>query len=85
MGIYTTAATNLTMSACQVPEASQARTALILAGVLGMLALIMVALRLVQRTVFNRLFGFDDGLIVAALICAAPLNCLMFPSKFVVA
>jgi len=83
MAIYSTAATNLTMSTCQVPEASQTRTAPILAGVLGMLALIMIALRLVQRTMFDRLLGFDDGLIVAALICAAPLNCLMFPSRFV--
>lgn len=46
-----------------------------------MLALILVALRLVQRFLRNRVFGFDDGLIVVALICAAPLNCLMFPSK----
>lgn len=69
------------MSACQVPEASQARTSPILAGVLGMLALIMVTLRLIQRSVFNRQFGYDDGLILAALICAIPLNCVMFPSK----
>lgn len=78
---YSTAATNLTMTACQVPQESQARTSSILAGVLGMLTLILVALRLVQRFLRNRLFGFDDGLIVAALICAAPLNCLMFPCK----
>lgn len=69
------------MSICDVPQASQALISPVLAGVLGMLALIMVSLRLIQRTVFNRLFGLDDGLIVAALICAAPLNCTMFPSK----
>lgn len=69
------------MSICDIPQASQALISPVLAGVLGMLALIMVTLRLIQRTVFNRLFGLDDGLIVAALICAAPLNCTMFPSK----
>ncbi|KAJ5658259.1 uncharacterized protein N7484_001908 [Penicillium longicatenatum] len=74
-------ATNLTMSICNVPQASQALISPVLAGVLGMLALIMVSLRLIQRTVFNRLFGLDDGLIVAALICAAPLNCTMFPMQ----
>ena len=77
-----TAATNLTMSTCQVPQADQSRVAPILAGVLGMLALIMVSLRLIQRSFFSRLVGWDDGLIVAALICAAPLNCAMFPSKW---
>lgn len=76
-----TAATNLTMTTCQVPQESQGRISSILAGCLGMLALILVALRLVQRFLRNRVFGFDDGLIVVALICAAPLNCLMFPSK----
>lgn len=76
-------ATNLTVSVCQVPEASQARITPILAGILGMLSLIMVALRLIHLSVFNRLFGVDDGLILAAWICDAPLNCLMFPTKFV--
>lgn len=80
---YFIAATNLTMSVCQVPEATQANITPILAGCLGMLALIMVMLRLVQRSAFDRLLGIDDALILAALICAAPLNCLMFPSKFV--
>lgn len=69
------------MTVCQVPGQSQARISPILAGVLGMLALILVMLRLVQRFLRNRAFGFDDGLVVAALICAAPLNCLIFPSK----
>lgn len=69
------------MSICQVPETSQAGITPILAGILGMLAFIMVMLRLVRRCVFDPLFGIDDGLILAALICAAPLNCLMFPSK----
>ena len=69
------------MSTCQVPEASQARIPPILAGVLGMVALIMVMLRLIQRSVFNRQLGYDDSLIAAAVVCAAPLNCLMFPSK----
>lgn len=69
------------MSTCQVPETNQARISPIIAGVLGVIALIMVTLRLVQRSVFSQQFGYDDGLIVAALVCAAPLNCLMFPSK----
>lgn len=69
------------MSTCQVPETSQARIPPILAGVLGMVALIMVLLRLIQRSVFNRQLGYDDCLIAAAVVCAAPLNCLMFPSK----
>ncbi|KAF3391414.1 hypothetical protein F1880_007957, partial [Penicillium rolfsii] len=72
-------ATNLTMSMCQVPESSQARISPVLAGVLGMVVLIMVVLRLIQRSVFNRQLGYDDGLIAVAVICAAPLNCLMFP------
>lgn len=69
------------MSSCQVPETSQASIAPIIAGTLGMLALIMVILRIIQRTVYKRICGWDDGLIVAALICAFPLNCLMFPSE----
>lgn len=73
------------MSICQVPEASQARITPILAGILGMLALIMVGLRVIHRSVFNHLFGMDDGLILAALLCAIPLNCLMFPSKLAIA
>ena len=69
------------MTICEVPQASQALISPVLAGVLGMTALIMVSLRLVQRTAFNRLFGLDDAFIVAALVCAAPLNCTMFPSQ----
>ncbi|KAJ5161210.1 hypothetical protein N7492_006602 [Penicillium capsulatum] len=69
------------MSTCQVPQANQSRVAPILAGVLGMLVLIMVSLRLIQRAGFNKLVGVDDGLIVMAFICAAPLNCLMFPMQ----
>ncbi|KAJ5628174.1 hypothetical protein N7490_010402 [Penicillium lividum] len=69
------------MSVCDVPQASQALISPVLAGVLGMLALMLVALRLIQRTVFNRLLGLDDGLIVAALVCALPLNCTMFPMQ----
>lgn len=67
------------MSTGQVPEASQARTSTILAGILGMLALTMVTLRLIQRSIFNRQFGYDDGLNLAALVCATPLNRVMFP------
>lgn len=69
------------MSTCQVPEANQALVSPVLAGVLGLFALIMVLVRLVGRSVFNRVLGSDDYLIAAALICAGPLNCLMFPSK----
>lgn len=76
------AATNLTMSTCEVPQASQADVSPILAGILGMLALMIVIVRVIQRTVFRQNFGWDDGLIVGALVCAAPLNCLMFPSKY---
>lgn len=68
------------MSTCQVPEVSQATISPILAGVLGMVAFVMVMLRLIQRSVFNGQLGYDDGLIAAAVVCAAPLNCLMFPS-----
>jgi hypothetical protein len=69
------------MTICEVPQASQALISPVLAGVLGMLALIMVSLRLAQRTAFKRLFGLDDAFIVAALVCAVPLNCTMFPSQ----
>lgn len=70
------------MSVCQVPQESQAEVAPVLAGVFGMLALIMVIVRIWQRTMFKQGFGWDDGLIVAALLCAGPLNCIAFPSKF---
>jgi hypothetical protein len=75
------AATNLTMSTCQVPQDSRSEVAPIIAGTLGMVVLILCILRLLQRTVFRQIFGWDDGLIVAALLCAFPLNCLMFPCK----
>lgn len=74
-------ATNLTMSTCQVPQASQAEIAPILAATLGMLTLMMVILRVIQRTVINRNFGWDDGLIVVALCIIIPMNCMMFPSE----
>lgn len=75
------AATNTTMAVCQVPQQSQENITPILTGVLGMLTLIMVSLRVIQRVVFSRVFWWDDALCVAALLCAAPLNCVMFPSK----
>lgn len=71
------------MATCQVPEASQAHISPILAGVLGMLALICVSMRLISRSGFHGTLGADDYLAVAALICAAPLNCVMFPSKLI--
>ncbi|RMJ27245.1 hypothetical protein PHISP_01897 [Aspergillus sp. HF37] len=58
-------ATNLTMSTCHVPQDSRSEVAPIIAGTLGMMVLII--------------FGWDDGMILAALLCAFPLNCLMFP------
>lgn len=79
--LISAAATNLTMTTCEVPQDSQAGLSSILAGVLGMLALIMVSLRFIQRAVFSRQVGVDDGLILAALICAVPLNVLMFPCR----
>ncbi|KAK1142066.1 hypothetical protein N8T08_008148 [Aspergillus melleus] len=45
------------------------------------MALIMVVLRLVQRLCIKKSFGWDDGLILMALACAAPLNCLAFPMQ----
>lgn len=69
------------MSVCQVPQESQATVAPILAGIFGSLALAMVIVRVWQRITFKQIFGWDDGLIVAALLCAGPLNCMMFPSK----
>lgn len=75
------AAMNLTMSTCQVPQDSQANIAPIVAGTLGMIALILGILRLIQRIVITRSFGWDDGFIVAALLSAIPFNCLMFPCK----
>lgn len=75
------AATNTTMEVCQVPQQSQEHITPILAGVFGMLALIMVSLRVIQRVVFSRVFWWDDALCVAALLCAGPLNCVMFPSE----
>ncbi|KAJ5781994.1 uncharacterized protein N7518_010477 [Penicillium psychrosexuale] len=74
-------ATNITMTACRIPQDSQAGISSILAGVFGMLALIMVVLRITQRSVFNGLVGLDDFVIAAAMVCAAPLNCLMFPMQ----
>ncbi|KAE8349543.1 hypothetical protein BDV28DRAFT_160402 [Aspergillus coremiiformis] len=71
--------TNLTRSACGIPEDNHANLTPALAGVLGMLALIMVILRLVQRVFLKKSFGWDDGMILMALICAVALNCMAFP------
>ena len=69
------------MTTCQVPQADQSRVAPIVAGTLGMTALILCALRVLQRAMFKQSFGLDDALIITSLVCAAPLNCLMFPCK----
>ncbi|PLB50889.1 hypothetical protein P170DRAFT_493031 [Aspergillus steynii IBT 23096] len=62
------ASTNATRAACGVPEESQADLTPGLAGGLGMMALIMVVLRLLQRTCIKKSFGWDDGLILMALV-----------------
>lgn len=79
--ICLTAATNLTMTTCQVPQLSRGRIPPIVAGILGMLALLMVTVRLGQRSFFKKSLGWDDWLIVAAMACAIPMNCMMFASK----
>ncbi|KAL5001726.1 hypothetical protein BDV10DRAFT_159610 [Aspergillus recurvatus] len=73
--------TNMTRSACGVPEESQANLTPALAGSLGMLALIMVGLRIGWRTATKKAFGWDDGFILLAIACAIPLNCMAFPMK----
>lgn len=67
------------MQVCQVPQKSQAVVAPVLAGVFGAWALGMVIVRIWQRSMFKPGFGWDDGLIIAALLCAGPLNIMMFP------
>ncbi|RJE22111.1 hypothetical protein PHISCL_05550 [Aspergillus sclerotialis] len=67
------------MSVCQVPQKSKDVVAPVLAGVFGSLALGMVIVRIWQRTIFKPGFGWDDGLIIAALLCSGPLNIMMFP------
>ncbi|OJJ97623.1 hypothetical protein ASPACDRAFT_45714 [Aspergillus aculeatus ATCC 16872] len=73
--------TNYTRAACGIHEESKASLTPALAGSLGMLALIMTGLRMAQRTMMKRSFGWDDGLIVMAMACAAILNIMAFPSK----
>lgn len=71
------------MSVCEVPQKSQDLVAPVVAGVFGSMALAMVIIRIWQRTMFKPGFGWDDGLIVAALLCSGPLNVMMFPSMFI--
>ncbi|RAH65923.1 uncharacterized protein BO66DRAFT_414770 [Aspergillus aculeatinus CBS 121060] len=59
--------TNYTRAACGIHEESKASLTPALAGSLGMLALIMTGLRMAQRTMMKRSFGWDDGLIVMAM------------------
>ncbi|RDW60501.1 uncharacterized protein DSM5745_10959 [Aspergillus mulundensis] len=73
------ASTNATRAACGIPEESNAGLTPALAGSLGMLAVIMVGLRVIQRTVTRKVFGWDDVLIIFALVCAIPLNAMAFP------
>lgn len=60
--------TNYTRAACGIHEESKASLTPALAGSLGMLALIMTGLRMAQRTMMKRSFGWDDGLIVMAMV-----------------
>ena len=62
------ASTNATRAACGVPEESESDLTPGLAGGLGMMALIMVVLRLLQRLCIKKSFGWDDGLILMALV-----------------
>ncbi|PYH88103.1 hypothetical protein BO71DRAFT_469331, partial [Aspergillus ellipticus CBS 707.79] len=73
--------TNATRAACDIPEASRADLTPALAGALGMLAIVMVALRMSQRIFMKKSFGWDDGLILMALACAIPLNVMAFPMQ----
>ncbi|PWY89158.1 hypothetical protein BO70DRAFT_350390 [Aspergillus heteromorphus CBS 117.55] len=73
--------TNTTRSACGIPEANQKDLTPALAGALGMLAVLMVALRMGQRIFMKKSFGWDDGLILMALACALPLNIMAFPMQ----
>ncbi|KAL4751314.1 hypothetical protein BDW72DRAFT_203155 [Aspergillus terricola var. indicus] len=61
------ASTNMTRSTCGVPEESEADLTPALAGSLGMLALIMVGLRIGWRTATKKTFGWDDGFILLAI------------------
>ncbi|KAI9375048.1 hypothetical protein BJX61DRAFT_540196 [Aspergillus egyptiacus] len=73
------ASTNATRAACRVPEANEADVTPALAGSLGMLAIVMVCLRILQRTVAKKVFGWDDVFIMIALACSIPLNAMAFP------
>ncbi|PYH48072.1 CFEM domain-containing protein [Aspergillus saccharolyticus JOP 1030-1] len=73
--------TNYTRAACGIHEESKASLTPALAGSLGMLALIMTCLRVSQRTMMKHSFGWDDGLIVMAMGCAAILNLMAFPMQ----
>lgn len=79
MRLTAAASTNMTRSACGVPEDDESDLTPALAGALGMLALIMVGLRVVQRVWIKKSFGWDDGLILMGFACAIPLNVLAFP------
>ncbi|KAL4765021.1 uncharacterized protein BDW70DRAFT_147325 [Aspergillus foveolatus] len=61
------ASTNMTRSTCGVPEESEANLTPALAGSLGMLALVMVGLRIGWRTATKKTFGWDDGFILLAM------------------
>ncbi|RAL13436.1 CFEM domain-containing protein [Aspergillus homomorphus CBS 101889] len=63
-----TGSTNSTRAACGIHEESKASLTPALAGSLGMLALIMTCLRMSQRTMMKRSFGWDDGLILMAML-----------------
>lgn len=65
---YGLASTNMTRASCGIPEESAANLTPALAGSLGMLALIMVALRWCQRIFIKKSLGWDDGLILMALV-----------------
>lgn len=68
------ASTNMTRSTCGLPEESEANLTPALAGSLGMLALIMVGLRIGWRTGTKKTFGWDDGFILLAMVCTPSLH-----------
>lgn len=45
------------------------------------MALIMVTVRVVQRSFIKKNLGWDDCLIIAAMVCACPMNCVTFQSE----
>ena len=68
LGLTDIASTNMTRAVCGIPEDNEADLTPALAGSLGMLALIMVILRWSQRIFVKKSLGWDDGLVLMALV-----------------